>query len=97
MDYSGRIYYRLNVVPIGVPPLRDRAEDIPDLISHIMEKSLKDGLEIKTISVPAMDMMKRYDWPYIRELENLVRRLLVLMIRSLKPIICFRWLFLSKR
>ena len=74
------LYYRLNVVPIGVPPLRDRAEDIPDLISHIMEKSLKDGLEIKTISVPAMDMMKRYDWPgNVRELENLVRRLLVLI------------------
>ncbi len=74
------LYYRLNVVPITVPALRERAEDIPDLIDHIMEKSLKNGLDRKTISAPAMDMMKRYDWPgNVRELENLVRRLLVLI------------------
>ncbi|HCP18761.1 MAG: nitrogen regulation protein NR(I) [Candidatus Puniceispirillum sp. TMED52] len=74
------LFYRLNVVPISVPPLRERAEDIPDLINHIMEKSLSEGLQIKSVSASALNMMMRYPWPgNVRELENMVRRLLVLI------------------
>ena len=74
------LFYRLNVVPIALPPLRDRPEDIPDLIEHIIEKSQHHGLQAKTFTKPAMASLKRYDWPgNVRELENLVRRLLVLV------------------
>ena len=74
------LFYRLNVVPISVPPLRERAEDIPDLINHIMEKSTREGLQKKSVSPSALNMMMRYPWPgNVRELENMVRRLLVLI------------------
>jgi two-component system nitrogen regulation response regulator GlnG len=74
------LFYRLNVVPIALPPLRDRPEDIPDLIEHIIDKSQHQGLQAKTFTKPAMESLKRHDWPgNVRELENLVRRLLVLV------------------
>lgn len=74
------LYYRLNVVPISVPSLRERPEDIPDLINHIIEKSTKEGLQKKHISASAIKLMKQYHWPgNVRELENMVRRLLVLI------------------
>ena len=74
------LYYRLNVVPIAVPALRERPEDIPDLINHIMEKSHKDGLDKKSITSSALNMMMQYHWPgNVRELENLIRRLMVLI------------------
>ena len=74
------LFYRLNVVPIVLPPLRERPEDIPDLIAHIIEKSKHQGLRGKTFSEAAMVSLKRHDWPgNVRELENLVRRLLVLV------------------
>ncbi len=74
------LFYRLNVVPIALPPLRDRREDIPDLIDHIVEKSKHQGLKAKPFSAAALANLKRYDWPgNVRELENLVRRLLVLV------------------
>ena len=74
------LYYRLNVVPIAVPALRERPEDIQDLINHIMEKSHKDGLDKKSITSSALHMMMQYHWPgNVRELENLIRRLMVLI------------------
>lgn len=70
------LFYRLNVVPIRLPPLRDRTEDIPDLIQHFLSKAVKEGLSSKTISSQGLEAMKRYAWPgNVRELENLIRRL----------------------
>ena len=70
------LFYRLNVVPLRLPPLRERAEDVPDLVRHFMRIASKDGLDAKRISPDAMDQMKSYPWPgNVRELENLVRRL----------------------
>ena len=70
------LFYRLNVVPVRLPPLRDRSEDIPDLIHHFLKNAMKEGLSDKRISPDGMDVMKRYPWPgNVRELENLVRRL----------------------
>ena len=70
------LFYRLNVVPVRLPPLRDRTEDIPDLIQHFLKNAIKEGLSEKRISPDAMDLMKRHSWPgNVRELENLVRRL----------------------
>jgi two-component system nitrogen regulation response regulator GlnG len=73
------LYYRLNVVPVRLPPLRERTEDIPDLVRHFLAEAVKQGLPAKTISGDALERMKRYSWPgNVRELENLVRRLAAL-------------------
>jgi two-component system, NtrC family, nitrogen regulation response regulator GlnG len=73
------LYFRLNVVPLRLPPLRERVEDIPDLARHFFMLVEKEGLARKQLDVEAMDRMKRYRWPgNVRELENLVRRLAAL-------------------
>jgi two-component system, NtrC family, nitrogen regulation response regulator GlnG len=73
------LYFRLNVVPIRLPPLRERLEDIPDLMRHFFTIVEKEGLPRKQIDGEAMDRLKRYRWPgNVRELENLVRRLAAL-------------------
>lgn len=74
------LYYRLNVIPIRVPPLRDRAGDIPLLVQHFLhEFSRKKKKPNKHLSAGTMDLLQRYAWPgNVRELENLVERLVIL-------------------
>lgn len=73
------LFFRLNVVPIRLPPLRERLEDIPDLVRHFFALAAKEGLGQKDIDAAALDRLKRYRFPgNIRELENLVRRLAAL-------------------
>jgi two-component system nitrogen regulation response regulator GlnG len=73
------LYYRLNVVPLRLPPLRERGEDIPDLARHFLRKAEEEGLPAKRLDGEALDMLRRYRWPgNVRELENLIRRLAVL-------------------
>jgi len=73
------LYYRLNVVPLRLPPLRERAEDIPDLARHFLTQTQEEGLPVKSIGSDALDMLKKHKWPgNVRELENLVRRLAAL-------------------
>lgn len=73
------LYYRLSVVPIRLPPLRERLGDIPDLVRHFLTVAEKEGLPRKVIDQAALERLKRHDWPgNIRELENLVRRLAAL-------------------
>ena len=73
------LFYRLNVVPIRLPPLRERAEDIPELVRHFLSQAMHEGLPAKTIDGLAMDRLKRHRWPgNVRELENLIRRLTAL-------------------
>jgi two-component system nitrogen regulation response regulator GlnG len=73
------LFFRLNVVPIRLPGLRERAEDIPDLVRHFFALAEKEGLPAKQIETGAVERMKRYRWPgNVRELENLVRRLAAL-------------------
>lgn len=73
------LFYRLNVVPIRLPPLRERAEDIPALVRHFLAQAQNEGLPRKTLEGGALDKLKAYSWPgNVRELENLVRRLAVL-------------------
>jgi len=70
------LFYRLNVVPIRLPPLRERREDTPDLIRHFMARAVEEGLPAKTIHPSAMERLVAHRWPgNVRELENLVRRL----------------------
>ncbi len=73
------LYYRLNVVPLRLPPLRDRAEDIPDLVRHFVQMAEKEGLDVKRFDQEALELMKAHPWPgNVRELENVVRRLTAL-------------------
>src|SRR5215204_1169615 len=70
------LFFRLNVVPLRLPPLRERVEDIPDLVRHFFSLIEKEGLPRKQLDADAMDRLKRYRWPgNVREIENLVRRL----------------------
>ncbi|MDF1720379.1 MAG: nitrogen regulation protein NR(I) [Minwuia sp.] len=69
------LYYRLNVVPIRLPALRERSEDIPDLIRHFLGRAAEEGLPSKSVDRDAMNRLISYRWPgNVRELENLVRR-----------------------
>jgi DNA-binding NtrC family response regulator len=69
------LYYRLNVIKIDLPPLRDRTEDIPVLARHFMEKNARPGEQPKQITPEAMEILLSYHWPgNIRELENAVER-----------------------
>ena len=73
------LFYRLNVVPIRVPPLRERSEDIPALARHFLGRAAAEGLPHKTLDGEAMERLRRYAWPgNVRELENLLRRLAAL-------------------
>jgi two-component system nitrogen regulation response regulator GlnG len=73
------LFYRLNVVPIRLPPLRERVEDIPDLARSFLRRAEAEGLPRKTISAKAIDLLRAQSWPgNVRELENLMRRLAAL-------------------
>ena len=70
------LYYRLNVVPLRLPPLRERLEDVGDLVRHFLRQAAKAGLGHKSIETAAIERLKHYHWPgNVRELENMVRRL----------------------
>jgi two-component system nitrogen regulation response regulator GlnG len=70
------LFFRLNVVPLRLPPLRERAEDVPDLIRHFFALAEREGLAPKQVDAAALEKLKRYRWPgNVRELENLARRL----------------------
>ncbi len=73
------LFYRINVVPIRLPPLRDRREDLPVLVQHFLATTRAEGLPAKIIDADGMERIAAYHWPgNVRELENLVRRLAVL-------------------
>ena len=73
------LYFRLNVVPIRLPPLRERSDDIPELIRSFLARAAGEGLPWKIIDIDAMERLKCHPWPgNVRELENLVRRLAAL-------------------
>ena len=75
------LFYRLNVVPIVVPPLRERREDIPALVQHFMKAHAEEqGLRMKEVLPEAMAVLQQYDWPgNIRELRNLIERLMIMV------------------
>ncbi len=69
------LYYRLNVVPLRLPPLRERVEDIGDLVRHFLRQAAREGLGQKSIETAAIERLKTHSWPgNVRELENFVRR-----------------------
>ena len=73
------LYFRLNVVPLRMPPLRERLEDIDDLVHHFFRLASEEGLGTKQIEKAALDRLKQHNWPgNIRELENMIRKLTAL-------------------
>jgi len=77
------LYYRLNVVPLNIPPLRERKEDIPYLIAHFVSMLNKNHAMTRRISPSVIDICMGYDWPgNIRELKNLVERMMVMAARD---------------
>ncbi len=73
------LFYRLNVVPIRLPALRERSEDIPDLVQHFLKQAQEEGLPAKVLTADAIAMLQNHRWPgNVREIENLVRRLAAL-------------------
>ncbi|MHA1547387.1 MAG: nitrogen regulation protein NR(I) [Alphaproteobacteria bacterium] len=73
------LFFRLNVVPIRLPPLRERREDVPDLIRHFFTVVESEGLTVKQLAPEALALLKAHAWPgNVRELENLIRRLAAL-------------------
>jgi two-component system nitrogen regulation response regulator NtrX len=75
------LYFRLNVIPIFVPPLRDRIEDIPLLAGHFMEQFAREyGRRVKSLDPSAIGVLQRYSWPgNVRELRNVIERLIIMV------------------
>ena len=72
------LYYRLNVVSIVLPPLRERLDDLPLLVEHFLNSLAKRGYPVKTISREALAQLGRYDWPgNVRELEHTIEQVVV--------------------
>jgi len=77
------LYFRLNVVPLRLPPLRERLDDIEDLVRHFMAQGMDEGLVAKSFDNEALDALRVHSWPgNVRELENLVRRLCALYVED---------------
>ena len=83
--FRADLYYRLNVIPLNVPPLRARRDDIPLLVRHFMQRLVeKRGLPMKSIGKDAMEILCDYDWPgNVRELENVLERIVLLEDREI--------------
>jgi two-component system nitrogen regulation response regulator NtrX len=80
-QFRDDLYYRLNVLPIDVPPLRERKEDVPALVRHFIKQHAEEqGLKPKDISPEGLQVLQQYDWPgNIREVRNLVERLMIMV------------------
>jgi len=78
------LFFRLNVAPLRLPPLRDRTDDIPDLARAFLLRANREGLPAKTIDAAALERLKLHAWPgNVRELENLIRRICALYAEEL--------------
>jgi len=78
------LYFRLNVAPLRLPPLRDRVEDIPDLARSFLLRASREGLPTKAVDQSALERLKLHSWPgNVRELENLIRRVCALYSEDL--------------
>jgi transcriptional regulator with PAS, ATPase and Fis domain len=77
--FRADLFYRLNVIPIKLPPLRQRRDDIPLMVDHFLKRHAANGNAPKTVSKEALELLMKYDWPgNVRELENVLERALIL-------------------
>ena len=80
-EFREDLFYRLNVVPINIPPLRERKEDIPELVNHFLDKAKILKLEPKKLTSESFQILEKYQWPgNVRELENFILKLCALYI-----------------
>jgi two-component system, NtrC family, nitrogen regulation response regulator NtrX len=81
-NFREDLFYRLNVIPFHVPPLRERREDIPLLGEHFLKEfAVTHGKKLRTLTQEAADLLKTYSWPgNVRELKNLIERLMILTL-----------------
>ena len=78
-EFREDLFYRLNVVPISIPPLRERKEDIPELVNHFLDKAKDLKLEPKKFTTESFEILEKYQWPgNVRELENFILKLCAL-------------------
>ncbi len=86
-EFREDLYYRLNVVPIFCPPLRERLEDIPELCRHFIEEFCRENnFRPKVISPEALEMLRKYNWPgNVRELKNVTERMVIMSRDSIEP------------
>jgi transcriptional regulator with PAS, ATPase and Fis domain len=78
--FRSDLFYRLNVFPIEMPPLRDRREDIPELVEYFIDRCANDmGKNISGINNKSLELLQSYPWPgNIRELENVIERSVIM-------------------
>ncbi len=82
-EFRGDLYYRLNVIPVHIPPLRDRIEDMPALVAHFTQFFNRKYTMNKRISPEVVDIFMHYDWPgNVRELNHLIERMMVISNRE---------------
>ncbi len=84
-EFREDLYFRLNVIPIEVPPLRDRREDIPLLVEEFIEEFRKENIKapVRTVSPEVIEALQHYDWPgNVRELRNIIERMFILSGKS---------------
>ena len=84
-EFREDLYFRLNVIPIEVPPLRDRREDIPLLVNEFIEEFRRENIKapVRTVSPEVIEALKQYDWPgNVRELRNITERMFILSGKS---------------
>src|SRR6202023_3377737 len=79
-QFRSDLYYRLNVFPLMLPPLRERPDDIPRLVRHFAQRfARRMHRHIETVPSPVMDALVRYPWPgNVRELQNVIERAVIL-------------------
>ncbi len=77
--FRADLFYRLNVIPIKLPALRQRRDDIPLMVDHFLKRHAANGNSTKTVTKEALDLLMKYDWPgNVRELENVLERAMIL-------------------
>ena len=93
------LFYRLNVVPIYLPPLKERSEDVPLLVDYYLKKySIENNAMVKAISDEAMDYLCQYDWPgNVRELRNAIHRAVVMGSNEVLELEQINYLFSYKQ
>ncbi len=78
-DFREDLFFRLNVVPVRMPPMRERPEDVAELVQHFFLDAERQGQPLRSIDPEALEMLRRHAWPgNVRELENLIQRLLAI-------------------
>ncbi|MFH1131147.1 MAG: helix-turn-helix domain-containing protein, partial [Pseudomonadota bacterium] len=86
-EFREDLYFRLNVVPLSCPPLREHSEDIPEMIEHFVQEFCdENGFRTKNVEPETIEILMRYDWPgNVRELKNIIERVVIMSDETIRP------------